>query len=228
MTEDTRIPLRVVFEDQYLLVLDKPAGLVIHPGRGHSKHTLVKVIRSHCPHLPRFPRRDRPGIVHRLDKDTSGLMVVAKSTLVQERMIRQFSAHLVQKTYLALVDGVMTRARGIIEGPIGRDPDDSKRMAVVEGGREARTRYRVIELRSAHTLIEAIPETGRTHQIRVHLAAIGYPVCGDKLYGQNSQHLNRQFLHACRLVFEHPITEAKLDFSSPLPPDLRKALEDLR
>ncbi|MBI2957972.1 MAG: RluA family pseudouridine synthase [Chloroflexi bacterium] len=219
-------PLAVVYEDKHLLVIDKPAGLVVHPAPGHSRHTLVNALLAHCPELKAAPRKDRPGIVHRLDKDTSGLMVVAKSTEAQEKLIHQFSTRSVHKTYLVLVDGLVTTKQGVIEGPIGRDPDDRKRMAVVEGGREARTRFRVVEYRGAHTLLEAMPETGRTHQIRVHLAAIGYPVHGDRLYGRKSTGV-RQFLHAARLSFKHPVTGEQIELSSSLPADLRQALNGL-
>lgn len=222
-----QLALNIVYEDEHLLVIDKPAGIVVHPAPGHSRHTLVNALLAHCPELARGPRRDRPGIVHRLDKDTSGLMVVAKSTPVQERLIHQFSSRKVHKTYLALVEGLVAQKQGLIEGPIGRDPDDRKLMAVVEGGREARTRFSVLERRGSHTLIEAIPETGRTHQIRVHMAAIGYPICGDRIYGRKTPHLRRQFLHAARLAFKHPITGGLLEFSSPLPPDLKQAIEEL-
>jgi len=225
--EAEQIPLNVVYEDECLLVVDKPAGLTVHPAPGHSRHTLVNALLAHCPSLARLPWRDRPGIVHRLDKDTSGLMVVAKSTEVQEHLIQQFSSRSVQKMYLALVDGLITQREGVVEGPIGRDPDDRKLMAIVEGGREARTRFRVLEYRDNHTLLEVTPETGRTHQIRVHLAAIGYPVFGDRLYGRKSPHLRRQFLHAARLSFKHPVTGEQLDFSSPLPPDLQQTLDRL-
>ncbi|MDP2659769.1 MAG: RluA family pseudouridine synthase [Dehalococcoidia bacterium] len=225
-----QIPLNVVYEDEDLLVIDKPAGIVVHPAPGHSRHTLVNALLAHCPELSSASgglRKDRPGIVHRLDKDTSGLMVIAKSAAVRERLIHQFSSRLVHKTYLVLVDGLVTQRQGIIEGPIGRDPEDRKLMAIVEGGREARTRFHVIEHRGSHTLMEAMPETGRTHQIRVHLAAIGYPVCGDRLYGRKAPHLRRQFLHAGKLAFEHPVSGDPLEFSSPLPADLQQALMDL-
>ena len=224
--EPEQILLNVVYEDEYLLVVDKPAGLTVHPAPGHSRHTLVNALLAHCPSLARLPRRDRPGIVHRLDKDTSGLMVVAKSNEVQEHLIQQFSSRSVQKKYLALVDGLITQREGIIEGPIGRDPDDRKLMAIVEGGREARTRYRVLEYRDNHTLVEVAPETPYPPD-RVHLAAIGYPVFGDRFYGRKSPYLRRQFLHAAGLAFKHPATGVQLDFSSPLPPDLQQTLDRL-
>ncbi|MDO8473422.1 MAG: RluA family pseudouridine synthase [Dehalococcoidia bacterium] len=222
------IPLQVVYEDEYLLVIDKAAGLVVHPAPGHSRHTLVNALLQYCPDMARSFGKERPGIVHRLDKDTSGLMVIAKSPAVQEKLIHQFSTRTVHKTYLALVEGLVAQRQGVIEGPIGRDPDDRKLMAIVEGGREATTRYRVVEYRGSHTLIEAMPETGRTHQIRVHLAAIGYPVCGDRIYGRKEPHIRRQFLHAAKLSFKHPATDEQLEFSSPLPPDLEQALQQLR
>lgn len=218
------LALKVVYEDDHLLVIDKPAGLVVHPAPGHSRHTLVNALLAHCPELARSSSPYRPGIVHRLDKDTSGLMVVAKSSRVQELLIDQFKGRRVKKTYLALVDGIVTEKQGVIEGPIGRDPDDRKLMAVVEGGREARTRFKVVRYAGNHTLLEAMPETGRTHQIRVHLAAIGYPVSGDRIYGRKSPHLRRQFLHSAGLAFTHPVTGKEMEFSSPLPEELEQVL----
>jgi 23S rRNA pseudouridine1911/1915/1917 synthase len=169
----------------------------------------------------------RPGIVHRLDRDTSGVMVVAKNSLAQAKLTEQFRARSVAKAYLVLVKGKLTPENGVIEAPIGRDPRDRKRMAVVAKGREARTEYRVVKYIRDYTLLEVMPETGRTHQIRVHFAAIGYPVVGDKVYGVKSAFLSRQFLHASRLGFNLPSTGKYMEFKSELPPDLAQALEDI-
>jgi len=219
------IPLKIIYEDDDLLVVDKPAGLTVHPAPGHPAHTLVNAILAHFPHLADIGDSLRPGVVHRLDKDTSGVMLVAKNNAAQIHLARQFKSHSVTKAYLALVKGKLTPENGIIEADIGRDPRNRKRMAVVAAGREARTEYRVVKYIGDYTLLEVMPETGRTHQIRVHLAAIGFPVVGDKVYGVKSPHLSRQFLHASRLGFKLPSSGDYVEFESELPPDLAKALE---
>mgnify|MGYP001170072171 CR=1 FL=1 len=223
------IPLSIVYEDEDLLVVDKPAGLVVHPAPGRYSHTLVNAILAYFPHLADVGDSLRPGVVHRLDKDTSGLMLVAKNSPAQLNLISQFKTRSVLKTYLALVKGHLTPETGIIEAPIGRDPRNRKRMAVVaEGrGREARTQYQVVRYVGDYTLLEVGLETGRTHQIRVHLAAIGYPVVGDSMYGVNSAYLSRQFLHASRLGFRLPSTDEYVEFTSELPLDLEQALEEI-
>jgi 23S rRNA pseudouridine1911/1915/1917 synthase len=221
------IPLNILYEDDDLLVVDKPAGLPVHPAPGHPGHTLVNAILCHYPHLADIGDSLRPGIVHRLDKDTSGVMLVAKSRVAQANLAEQFRAHTVAKTYLVLVKGKLTPENGIIEAAMGRDPRNRQRMAVVSRGREARTEYRVVRYLGDYTLIEVTPETGRTHQIRVHLAAIGFPVVGDSTYGVKSPHLSRQFLHACKLGFNLPSTGKYVEFESELPPDLEQALRDI-
>ena len=221
------IPLNILYEDDDLLVIDKPAGLAVHPAPGHPGHTLVNAILSHFPHLAELSDSLRPGIVHRLDKDTSGVMLVAKNQIAQANLINQFRTRAIVKAYLVLVKGKLTPERGIIEAAIGRDPSNRKRMAVVTEGREARTQYQVIKYIGGYTLLEVAPETGRTHQIRVHLSAIGYPVVGDPVYGVKSPHLSRQFLHACRLGFKLPSTGEYVEFTSELPPDLARALTDV-
>ncbi len=221
------IPLDILYEDDDLLVVDKPAGLTVHPAPGHPAHTLLNAVLSHFPHLAALSDSLRPGIVHRLDRDTSGVMVVAKNTRAQARLIEQFKARSVAKAYLVLVKGKLTPENGVIEAPIGRDPRDRKRMAVVTKGREARTEYRVIKYIGDYTLLEVKPETGRTHQIRVHLAAIGYPVIGDKVYGVKSPFLSRQFIHASRLGFRLPSSGRYMEFESELASDLAQALEDI-
>jgi 23S rRNA pseudouridine1911/1915/1917 synthase len=219
------IPLKIIYEDDDLLAVDKPAGLTVHPAPGHPGHTLVNAILAHFPHLADIGDSLRPGVVHRLDKDTSGVMLVAKNQAAQVNLSRQFKSHSVTKAYLALVKGKLEPESGIIEADIGRDPRNRKKMAVVAQGREARTEYRVIKYIGGYTLLEVMPETGRTHQIRVHLAAIGFPVVGDKVYGVKSPHLSRQFLHASLLGFKLPATGEYVEFESELPEDLEKALE---
>jgi 23S rRNA pseudouridine1911/1915/1917 synthase len=219
------IPLNIVYQDDDLLVVDKPAGLTVYPAPGHPAHTLVNAILYRFPELA--DNSLRPGIVHRLDKDTSGLMVVARNAAAQADLISQFKARSVAKTYLVLVKGRLEPEHGIIEADIGRDPRHRKRMAIVAEGREARTQYHVMEYIGDYTLLEVRPETGRTHQIRVHLSAIGFPVVGDKVYGVKSAYLSRQFLHASRLGFKLSSTGKYMEFTSDLPPDLAQALKDI-
>jgi 23S rRNA pseudouridine1911/1915/1917 synthase len=219
------IPLKIIYEDDDLLVVDKPAGLTVHPAPGHPAHTLVNAILAHFPHLADIGDSLRPGVVHRLDKDTSGVMLVAKNNAAQADLSQQFKSHTVTKAYLALVKGKLEPESGVIEADIGRDPRHRQRMAVVAQGREARTDYRVIKYIGGYTLLEVRPETGRTHQIRVHLAAIGFPVVGDKVYGVKSPQLARQFLHASLLGFKLPATGQYIEFESELPEDLQRALE---
>jgi 23S rRNA pseudouridine1911/1915/1917 synthase len=221
------MPLDIIYEDDDLLVIDKPAGLTVHPAPGHSSHTLVNAIIARFPRLAEIGDSLRPGIVHRLDKDTSGVMVVAKNSVAQASLVGQFRARSVVKAYLVLVKGHLSPENGVIEAPVGRHPADRKRMAVVKSGRPARTEYRVVKYLDGYTLLEVRPETGRTHQIRVHFAAINYPVVGDKVYGVKSPYLSRQVLHASRLGFALPATGKYVEFKSELPPDLAQALEDI-
>ena len=226
------IPLDVLYEDADVLVIDKPAGIVVHPAPGHAEHTLVNAL------LGRHPGLDcgeplRPGIVHRLDKDTSGIMVIALRPQARDWLIEQFKSGAVHKTYLALVVGA-TGEQGIIEGAIGRHPIHRKRMALVPTGKPARTDYRLVERLGAYTLVKAHPVTGRTHQIRVHFASIGHPVAGDCVYGNRAAWrslapvLQRQFLHATSLSLRLPHSADERQFTSPLPIDLRAALEEAR
>ena len=221
------IPVPILYEDEDILVVDKPAGLTVHPAPGHRGHTLVNAVLSHLNTMS--DNALRPGIVHRLDKDTSGVMVIARNTIAHERLAAQFKQHAVKKVYVTLVRGHLVPEEGIIEAPVGRDSGDRKKMAVTgeKRGRSALTRYKVIKYAGKNTLLEVMPQTGRTHQIRVHLAAIGYPVVGDATYGVKSPVLSRQFLHAHRLGFCHPSTEKYMEFISPLPADLEKALKEL-
>jgi 23S rRNA pseudouridine1911/1915/1917 synthase len=221
------IPLSIAYEDEDILVVDKPAGLTVHPAPGHPDHTLVNAILAHCSNIAVTDDLSRPGIVHRLDKETSGLMVVAKNDVARRYLIDQFKSHAVTKGYLVLVNGKLFPQEGKIEAPVGRDPHNRKRMAIVEGGREAITRYRVREYLCDHSFLEVSPETGRTHQIRVHLSAIGYPVVGDAVYGGRSPHISRQFIHAYHLGFYLPTSRTYEQFTCPLPRDLEEALESL-
>lgn len=224
------LPLEILFEDEHLLVLSKPAGLVVHPGAGRRTGTLVHALLAHCRDLPGIGGVERPGIVHRLDRDTSGIMLVAKTELAHHALSHQFKNRIVRKCYLALVHGEVTKDAGRIEASIGRREDDRKRMGVKrEGGREARTAFRVLRRAAGRTLLELGLETGRTHQIRVHLAHIGHPVVGDQVYGGRRERHGageggRQLLHAWRIGFRHPATDAWLEFEAPIPPDFRAAL----
>jgi len=221
------IPLAVIYEDEDILVIDKPAGLTVHPAPGHPSHTLVNAVLAHCPGLTMSNELVRPGIVHRLDKDTSGLIVIAKNDQAREYLVAQFKRHTVTKGYLVLTKGRLSPEQGIVEAPIGRDPHRRQRMAIVEAGKDAITRYQVRKYLANYTLVEVSPLTGRTHQIRLHLSAIGCPVVGDPIYGIKSAHLDRQFIHAYRLGFRLPSTKQYQEFSSPLPADLKQALEYL-
>lgn len=221
------MPLSIVYEDADLLVIDKPAGLAVHPGPGHPDSTLVNAVLAHCPDLAGIRGTVRPGIVHRLDKDTSGLIMVAKNDLSQLGLAKQIKDRTITKNYLAVVKGTFKKDEGMIDAPIGRDPCNRKRMAVVATGREARTAYRVLRRMKDHSLIEARLITGRTHQIRVHCASVGHPILGDALYGGRSPLLGRQFLHAAELRFLQPRTGAPIACTSPLPPELQRVLDVL-
>lgn len=230
--EPESIALAVVYEDVDILVIDKPAGMIVHPSAGHMRGTLAHAVLGHDPAIEGVGGEQRPGIVHRLDKETSGLIVVAKNDRAHRDLQRQFKARTVEKTYLALLDGEPPTDRGRIEAAVGRDPRDRNRMAVVaaELGREAVTEYRVTEKFTAHTLVEAYPRTGRTHQIRLHFAFLGCPVAGDTVYGRrrSSIGLSRHFLHAVRLTLRPPATGEPRTFEAQLPLELEKVLADLR
>jgi 23S rRNA pseudouridine1911/1915/1917 synthase len=229
------IPLDVVYEDDDLLVVNKPAGMVVHPGHGHPQGTLVNALLSRYPDLD-VGDSARSGIVHRLDRGTSGLIVVAKTEPALEHLRRQFKSRSVQKTYLALVHKHPPAPEGIVEAPIGRDPRYRQRMAVIVGGRPARTRYELLEELGDYSLLAVSPETGRTHQIRVHLAWLGVPVAGDPVYGQQrggrraktDLGLERQFLHAWRLSFKCLRGNGDVALEAPLPADLQQAIDSLR
>ncbi len=222
------IPLTIVYEDEHMIVVDKPAGMPVHPGPGHSGHTLVNALLAHCPDLPGIGGVQRPGIVHRLDKDTSGLIVAAKDERAHHGLTRQLAERRMHKTYLTLVEGALQPDEALIDAPIGRDPNNRKRMMVNgAASREAQTSYRVRERLPGYTYAEASPVTGRTHQIRVHFASLGHPVVGDAVYGRPTKLVSRQFLHAWRLTLSHPIDGRELSFETPLAVDLERALRQL-
>ena len=229
------LPLAIIYEDADVLVIDKPAGLVVHPAPGHADDTLANALRHRYPDLA-IGGELRPGIVHRLDKDTSGLLVIAKSDRAMADLVGQMKARTMLKEYVALVHGDPSRRAGstgdawtVIDAPIGRHPRDRQRMAVVTGGREARTHFAVESRLGRYTLVRARLETGRTHQIRVHLASIGHPLVGDATYapGRETLGLDRQFLHAARLGFRLPGDGREVVFESPLPADLQRVLDRL-
>ena len=223
------IPLDVAYEDQDVLIINKAAGMVVHPAPGHHEDTLVNALLAHYPDLQKDVENQRPGIVHRLDKDTSGLIIVARNAAAQAALLGQMKRHEIVKRYLALVEGVVALDRGSIDAPIGRNPRHRQQMAITAtGSREARTHFRVLERFAHHTLLLLELETGRTHQIRVHLKAIGHPIVGDPVYGSGSTMrgvtLKRQFLHAYQLKFTHPSTGAVITVEAPLPDDLQAVL----
>ncbi|MBQ6001211.1 MAG: RluA family pseudouridine synthase [Clostridia bacterium] len=224
------IPLTILYEDPYLLVVDKPRGMVVHPAAGNDDGTLVNALLAHCgDSLSGINGVLRPGIVHRIDKDTSGLLVVAKTDEAHLGLSRQLQAHTMEREYHAIVHGHLREAEGVIDAPIGRHPKERKKMAIVPNGRPAVTHYRVLEEYPAFSYIACRLETGRTHQIRVHMASIGHPVAGDPVYSSGkSLPLNGQYLHARQLGFLHPITEEFLSFCSPLPEYFEVFLRDLR
>ena len=229
-----QIPLQIVYEDDSVLVLNKPPGLVVHPAPGHRSGTLVNALLFHCQTLSGVGGEARPGIVHRLDKDTSGLLLVAKHDRSHRHLAAQLKARQLRRCYMALVRGAMPASRGIIDAPIGRHPQQRKKMAVVtRSGRAARTHYHVLDAWGPISLLRLSLETGRTHQIRVHLAHVGHAVLGDAVYGAGALHLPghamlerevrafpRQALHAEQVRFQHPDTDQWLEFTAPLPADM--------
>jgi 23S rRNA pseudouridine1911/1915/1917 synthase len=224
--EHEPLELAIAYEDEHLLVVDKPAGIVVHPGGGHSTGTLVHALlgRGIAGGDP-----ERPGIVHRLDRDTSGLLVVSRTQPAYDGLRALVRRRALEREYLALVRGRPRSRRGRIEAPIGRDRRDPTRMSLAsDSAKEAVTHFEVVELLTDHALLRVTLETGRTHQIRVHLAAVGLPVAGDPTYGLPEPGLERQFLHAARLAFPHPVTRERIEATSPLPPELEAALRGAR
>lgn len=227
-----QIPLDIVFENGDVIVVNKPAGMVVHPAAGHGSGTLVHAVLGYAPEIEGIGGKERPGVVHRLDKDTSGLILLAKNDRAHRWLQEQFRNRRVIKTYLALVDGRPATSRGRVEAPIGRDPAHRKRMAVlpVGKGREAISEYRTLETFEAHTFLEFRPLTGRTHQVRLHCAFLGCPIVGDRVYGRRktSLILDRQFLHAAAIEIVLPGEAQARSFEAPLPPDLEAVLRELR
>ena len=228
------IPLDILYEDEELIILNKPAGLVVHPAPGHPEGTLVNAILAHCPNLPGIGGIQRPGIVHRLDKDTTGAIVIAKTDLAYQHLQAQLQAKTARREYLGLVYGVPKTETGSIDLPIGRNPQDRKKMGIVsveDGGRAAITHWQVQERLANYTLIHFQLETGRTHQIRVHSAKIGHPIVGDPLYSSAHSigvNLPGQALHAWKLQLQHPVSGKLLQVTAPLPPSFTTLLEVLR
>ena len=237
--EPQDIPLAIVFEDDHLLVLDKPAGLVVHPAAGNLDRTLVNALLHHCAgKLSGIGGVARPGIVHRIDKDTSGLLVVAKTDVAHEGLAKQFAAHSIDRRYLAIVTGVPKTSGGIVDAPLARSVTNRKKIAIVEGnrGKRAVTHWRRLDALKDAALVECRLETGRTHQVRVHMASIGHPLLGDPVYGRSGKThgkvlkelgFQRQALHAAGLGFTHPVTKHRLSFSSPMPPDMQELMQQL-
>ena len=225
------IPFPILFEDEDLIVLDKPAGMVVHPGAGNQEHTLVNALLHHCPTLSGIGGKERPGIVHRLDKETSGCLVVAKNDATHRELSRQFAARTLKKVYLALVAGRLKKSAGTIDAPIARHPVHRQRMSVSRSsrGRSAMTEYLVVRAGREMSLVECVLHSGRTHQIRVHLHHLGNPVLGDKLYAaKTAKNFPRQMLHAWKLGFTDPRSGQWMEFEAPLPPDFVQALADFR
>jgi len=232
--EPQDIPLTILFEDEHLLVVDKPAGLVVHPAAGNFDGTLVNALLHYCAGaLSGIGGVVRPGIVHRIDKDTSGLLVVAKTDVAHEGLAKQFAAHSIDRRYLAVVNGVPKAAAGKVDAPLARSATNRKKIAIVEGsrGKRAVTHWKRLEVLRDAALVECRLETGRTHQVRVHMASIGHPLVGDPVYGRSGKTHGkllkelgflRQALHAAELGFTHPVTKHKLSFSSPMPPDMQE------
>lgn len=223
------IPLDIYYEDADVLVVNKPRGMVVHPAPGHMHGTLVNALLAHCKDLSGINGVLRPGIVHRIDKDTSGLLMVAKNDLAHESLVNQLVNKTVTRKYVAIVHGVIPHDYGTIDAPIGRDPRDRQSMAVVENGKEAVTHFRVLERFEHYTFVECQLETGRTHQIRVHMKYIGYPLAGDPKYGpRKTLPIDGQALHAGVLGFHHPRTGEYLQFEAPIPHEFERLLDMLR
>ncbi len=221
------IPLDIYYEDDDILVVNKKSGMVVHPGSGNKSKTLVNALMYYTDDLSDINGLDRPGIVHRIDKDTSGLLLVSKTNLAHRILSEEFASHNIKRKYIALVSGVLETDKGKIDAPIGRSTKDRKKMAVTENGKRAVTNFKVLERYKNATLIECILETGRTHQIRVHMAYINHPIINDPVYGKKINDYG-QMLHAGYLGFNHPITKEFLEFNSPLEPEFLEILEKFK
>ncbi|OEH91189.1 RluA family pseudouridine synthase [Bacillus solimangrovi] len=227
--EPEKMELEIYFEDEDVLVVNKPSGMVVHPAPGHLSGTLVNGLMAHCNDLSGINGVMRPGIVHRIDKDTSGLLMVAKNDVAHESLVQQLVDKTVLRKYRALVHGVIPHEKGTIEAPLGRDPKDRQKMAVVDQGKEAVTHFQVLERFKNHTYVECQLETGRTHQIRVHMRYIGFPLVGDPKYGpRKTIDVDGQALHAETLGFEHPQTKEFVSFQAPLPERFAQILDNFR
>ena len=222
-----KLDLDIVYEDEYLMVINKPSGLVVHPGSGNKDNTLVNGLMYYTKNLSDIGDSDRPGIVHRLDKDTSGLMLVAKENKTHEILAEEFKKHNIHREYIALVDGVIEVSRGTIDAPIKRSKENYQKMTVASGGKKAITNFEVIKRYKNNTLIRLVLETGRTHQIRVHMAYIGYPIHNDPVYNKKVSTSFGQFLHSEYLKFIHPITKKELEFRCSLPDEFKDYLNTL-
>ncbi len=223
------IPIDIVYEDESVIVVNKPQGMVVHPAPGNYDGTLVNGLLYHCS-LSGINGVIRPGIVHRIDKDTSGLLVVAKTNAAHESLAAQLKEHKAHRRYVSIVNGNIKEDSGTIDKPIGRHPRDRKKMAIIQGGREAVTHYSVLERFGSYTLVECVLETGRTHQIRVHMASIGHSIVGDRVYGIKKERIktNGQLLHAQTIGFEHPVTGKMMEFTCELPQYFQNILKKLR
>ncbi len=224
------IPLNILYEDSDVLVVDKPQGMVVHPAAGNYEGTLVNALLNHCDDLSGINGVIRPGIVHRIDKDTAGVLVIAKNDAAHNKLAEQLKDHSMTRVYIALVEGIIKENEGIVDAPLGRHPVERKKIAVIKDGRHAVTHYKVLETFKSNTLVECRLETGRTHQIRVHMAYIGHPLVGDPVYGHKKQRfkLNGQLLHAKVLGFMHPGNGKYMEFESTLPDYFNKIIELLR
>ena len=222
-----KMDLDIVYEDEYLMVLNKPSGLVVHPGNGNYNNTLVNGLMYYTKNLSNIGGEFRPGIVHRIDKDTSGLLLIAKTNQVHEILADDFKNKRIKREYIALLDGVFRQGSATIDAPIGRDKQNREKMAVVEDGKNAVTHMKVLKRYENYTLVNCILETGRTHQIRVHMAYIGYPVHNDPVYSKREATSFGQFLHSYKMNFVHPITKKEMEFTCPLPKYFEEFLDSL-
>ena len=228
--EPENIPLDIVYEDEQIAVINKPQGMVVHPAPGSKNHTLVNALLFHFENISDGTDKIRPGIVHRIDKDTSGLLVVAKNNIAHENLAKQIGEHSAFRHYLALVEGVVKDNEGTIDAPIARDPKDRKKMTVLDGGKRAITHFKTLERYNNYSLMEFVLETGRTHQIRVHTKLMGHPIVGDKTYGYAKQKfaLDGQLLHACKLELTHPKTGKRMTFECELPSYFQNVIKKLK
>ena len=223
-----QLELDIVFEDESILIVNKPAGIAVHPAPGHRDKTITNALINHDLGISKVGLNSRPGIIHRLDMETSGLLVTAKNEIAHRKISQQFAERLVKKVYFALVKGIPQNPQAIIDAPIGRSPFNRQQMDIISTGKTALTQYELVERYTSHSLLKVLPQTGRTHQIRVHLKSIGHSVVGDKIYGQPEPALNRQFLHASSLSFTHPDSGKLVNFDSDLPVQLSQHINRLK